>query len=153
MVNSHLVGCGQRIVWAPTQAIRATSLMSGVPDSSKADGHARQKHHRIHATPLSVSAGRFDVGDKADVFCVASGDHSAWLPHASCAHGQLMRNMCGWNATDLLSCVDRWRLHIETRRTRKPKLECCKSIYPALRSHRAAVQIHDAFHYGQTEAG
>ncbi len=54
MVNSLLVGCGQRIVWGATQAIRATSLMSGVPNSSLADGHARQKHHRIHAVPRSV---------------------------------------------------------------------------------------------------
>ena len=153
MVNSLLVGCGQRIVWAPTQAIRATSLMSGVPYSSMADGRARRQHHRIRATPSSVSARRLDVGDKADVFCVASGDYSVWLSRASCAHSQLMRNMSGWNATDLLSRVDRWRLRIETRRARKPQLKCCKAIQSALRSNGTTVQIHDAFHYRKTKAG
>jgi len=38
MINSMIVGCGQRIVWAVTQAIRATSLMSGVPYSLRAAG-------------------------------------------------------------------------------------------------------------------
>ena len=54
MVNSLLVGCGQRIVWVLAQAIRATSLMSGVSCSSKADGHARRKHLRTNTARSSV---------------------------------------------------------------------------------------------------
>ncbi|GFZ87301.1 hypothetical protein GCM10011408_02500 [Dyella caseinilytica] len=38
MVNSRLVGCGQRIVWVAAQAIRATSLMSGVSCSQRPMG-------------------------------------------------------------------------------------------------------------------
>ena len=38
MINFLTVGFGQRIVWVAAQAIRATSLMSGVSRSSQRMG-------------------------------------------------------------------------------------------------------------------
>jgi len=38
MINFLTVVCGQRIVWVAAQAIRATSLMSGVSQSSHGMG-------------------------------------------------------------------------------------------------------------------
>jgi len=66
--------------WVAAQAIRATSLMSGVSVSSgrmdTPDGRTTAQRNRV-----SVSGRRFSVGDKADTpqceGCAATSQHGA----------------------------------------------------------------------------
>ena len=61
MVNSSLVGCGQRIAWVAPQVIRAYFTHVGRVAVISLDGHARLPHLRIKHALSSVGDGCFDA--------------------------------------------------------------------------------------------